>query len=78
MEGPFLSPKKIEGVPEADAKLMPPSVEKLNEFIDAAEGHMKMMGVGIEQPGAYDVIRRLRECGIVASVAHTKNRLRRL
>ncbi|MDL2225504.1 N-acetylglucosamine-6-phosphate deacetylase [Eubacteriales bacterium OttesenSCG-928-M02] len=72
LEGPFQSPKNIPGMPEVDAHLLPPTVEKFNEIYDASEGNMKIMGLGPDQPGAYDVIRRMRELGVVPACAHSK------
>jgi len=68
MEGPFLSPRNYEA---ADKSLVAPSLEALNELL-AISNHIVMMGLGIEQPKAKEVISKLNELGIVASCAHTK------
>ena len=68
MEGPFLSPRNMES---ADKSLVKPSLEALDDLLKLSN-HIVMMGLGIEQPGAKEVISKLKEMGIVASCAHTK------
>ena len=72
MEGPFLAPKALEGRPEVDAHLLKPDVRALNSIQEAAEGHVLLMGFGIEMPGSFDVIREAGRIGILPAVAHTK------
>ena len=68
MEGPFLSPRNMES---ADKSLVKPSLEALDDLLKLSN-HIVMMGLGIEQPNAKEVISKLKEMGIVASCAHTK------
>ena len=68
MEGPFLSPRNMEA---ADKSLVKPSLEALDDLLKLSN-HIVMMGLGVEQPGAKEVISKLKEMGIVASCAHTK------
>ena len=68
MEGPFLSPRNFEA---ADKSLVKPSLEALDDLLNLSN-HIVMMGLGVEQPGAKEVISKLKEMGIVASAAHTK------
>ncbi len=72
MEGPFLAPKNLPGKPEVDAHLRKPDLKLLEQIQEAAEGNVRLMGVGIEVDGAMELIRGMRKLGIVASVAHTK------
>jgi N-acetylglucosamine-6-phosphate deacetylase len=72
MEGPFLAPKRVPGQEAMDRHLREPSLELLDEFLGAANGNLKIMGVAPELPGALDLIRELRQLGIVPAIAHTK------
>ena len=72
LEGPFLEPKKVEGVDTGDANLMTPSLDMLEEILEAGEGGIRIMGVGILLENAEKVVRRLREEGIIAAITHTK------
>ncbi|MDL2225499.1 N-acetylglucosamine-6-phosphate deacetylase [Eubacteriales bacterium OttesenSCG-928-M02] len=72
MEGPFLTPKNIKGYESADAHLLSPSIEKFEEFWAQAEGRIRMMGVGIELPGALDLARHMKQKGVVVACAHTR------
>jgi N-acetylglucosamine-6-phosphate deacetylase len=72
MEGPFLEPKNLPGKPEADAHLKKPDVPTLEKMQEAAEGNIRLMGVGITMPGAHELIRAMRGLNIVPSIAHSK------
>ena len=71
MEGPFLEPKDIQGIQGIDYGIEKPSLEKLHEFVEAAAGHLKIMGVSVELDGADLIIKELRRLGIVPAVAHS-------
>ena len=73
MEGPFLSPKNLPGRPEADSSLLPPSIELFDEFWEASHGQIKMVDIGIDRPGAFELTRHMRDLGIVVSIAHSKS-----
>ena len=68
MEGPFLSPR---GLASADKSVVPPSLDAVNELLDLSS-NIVIMGLGVEQPGAKEVLLRLKEKGICAAAAHTK------
>jgi N-acetylglucosamine-6-phosphate deacetylase len=72
MEGPFLEPSNVAGVDTGDADRLEPDLDMLEEILYAGEGAIKIMGLGILLPNAEEVVRRLREEGIVVAVAHTK------
>ena len=72
MEGPFLEPKKVEGVNTGDDNMPLPDLDLLEQILKDGEGGIKIMAIGILLPGVEPVIRRLREEGVVVSVAHSK------
>ena len=72
MEGPFLAPKAIPGFEAMDKGLRSPSIKEFMQFVEAAEGHLKLMGVAPELDGALELIREMRRVGVVPAVAHTK------
>jgi N-acetylglucosamine-6-phosphate deacetylase len=67
-EGAFLFPKYLPGESEEP----PPraDVHKYREFLEAADGHLRLMDVSPDLPGALDVIRAIRASGVVASFCH--------
>jgi N-acetylglucosamine-6-phosphate deacetylase len=69
LEGPFISRAKCGVHPVKD--LLRPSLARLNEFWKAAGGHIKMMTVAPELPGAEKLIRAAVERGIVVSLGHS-------
>jgi len=71
MEGPFLSPRKLAGAEGSDKDLVEPSLQALEHLLAKSE-HIRIMGLGVELPGAAEVMERLSEKGIVVSAAHTK------
>ncbi|MBM4464051.1 MAG: N-acetylglucosamine-6-phosphate deacetylase [Chloroflexi bacterium] len=72
MEGPFLAPKRIPGQEAVDRGLLKPSTKKFMQFVEAAEGHLRLMGISPELDGALELIREMRRVGVVPAVAHTK------
>jgi N-acetylglucosamine-6-phosphate deacetylase len=71
MEGPFLTPKDIKGIQGIDFGIEKPSLEKLNEFVEASEGFLRIMGLSVELEGADLVIKELRKLGVVPAIAHS-------
>jgi N-acetylglucosamine-6-phosphate deacetylase len=69
LEGPFLSHAKRGVHPPADLQL--PSVELFDRFQNAARGHIKLMTVAPELPGAFDMIRHAAAHGVRISMGHT-------
>ena len=72
MEGPFLAPKAIPGFEAMDKGLRSPSIKEFMQFVEAAEGHLKLMGIAPELDGALELIREMRRVGVMPAVAHTK------
>ncbi len=68
VEGPFLYPKYLPG--ESDAPPPSAKVSTYHQFLEASEGHLLMMDVSPDLPGALDVIREIHRSGVVASFAH--------
>ena len=73
MEGPFLSPKNIPGLEAQDADILPPSIETFDQFWKASHGQVRLVDIGIDQPGAFELTRHLRELGVLVSIAHSKS-----
>ncbi len=72
LEGPFVEPKKVPGVNTGDDNKPLPDLNLLQQILDAGEGGIRIMGVGILLPDVEKVVRKLREEGIVVSITHTK------
>ncbi len=72
MEGPFLAPKSLPGYEVVDQHLRKPSVSELMQFVEAAEGNLKLMGIAPELDGALELISQMRQVGVVPAIAHTK------
>lgn len=69
IEGPFLNPHRIGALPPES--LRTPSRDDLSRLVDASRGCIRMMTIAPELPGALDLITRMTELGIVASIGHT-------
>ncbi|HEX4156027.1 MAG TPA: N-acetylglucosamine-6-phosphate deacetylase [Acidobacteriaceae bacterium] len=69
LEGPFLSHAK-RGVHPAD-QLQPPSIELFDRFQQAARGHIRLLTLAPELPGALDLIRHATSHGVRVSLGHT-------
>lgn len=69
LEGPFLSHSK-RGVQPAEY-LQPPSIELLQRFWEASRGHVVLMTVAPELPGAVALIQEAVRLGIRVSLGHS-------
>jgi N-acetylglucosamine-6-phosphate deacetylase len=69
LEGPWLSPRRA-GAHEPSL-LVDPSPSALSRFVAAARGHLRMVTLAPELPGALPVISELAAAGVVAAVGHT-------
>jgi len=69
LEGPFLSHAK-RGV-HPTALLQPPSIELYERFQQAARGHIRLLTIAPEVPGAIDLIRHATAAGVRISLGHT-------
>ncbi len=69
MEGPFLN-KELKGAMNEDY-LWTPSVESWNKLWEASRGHIKIMTIAPELPGAFSVMRAAARQGVVLSIGHS-------
>jgi N-acetylglucosamine-6-phosphate deacetylase len=69
LEGPFLSHEK-RGVQPAE-HLLPPSIATFDRLIEAGHGHVRLMTLAPELPGAVELAAHATERGIRISVGHS-------
>jgi N-acetylglucosamine-6-phosphate deacetylase len=69
IEGPFLSEARRGVHPPAD--LMDPSISKFERFWEASRGHIRMMTIAAELPGAAELINFASQRGVVCSLGHS-------
>jgi len=69
LEGPFLSHAK-RGVHAPD-EILPPDIKLFDRFWQAARGHIRLMTIAPELPGALDLIAHARALGVRISLGHS-------
>lgn len=69
LEGPFLSAARCGA--QDPAHLRAPDPAAFARMADAAAGHVRMITIAPELPGAVDLVARVVEAGVVAAVGHT-------
>jgi N-acetylglucosamine-6-phosphate deacetylase len=69
LEGPFISHIKRGVHPPED--IQPPDIRLFDRFQEAARGHIRLMTVAPEIPGALDLIEHATEQGVRVSLGHT-------
>lgn len=69
LEGPFISHAKRGVHPPAD--ILPPDIALFDRFQQAARGHIRLITIAPEIPGAIDLIRHCAAQGIRVSIGHT-------
>jgi N-acetylglucosamine-6-phosphate deacetylase len=69
LEGPFLSHAK-RGVHSPD-EILPPDIKLFDRFWQAARGHIRLMTIAPELPGALDLIAHARALGVRISLGHS-------
>jgi N-acetylglucosamine-6-phosphate deacetylase len=69
LEGPFISHPR-RGV-HPDAEILPPSIALFDRFQQAARGHIRLITLAPEIPGALDLIRHAVASGVRVSIGHT-------
>ena len=69
LEGPWLSPLH-RGAHDPEL-LRPPTRDEIEALLRAAEGHLRMVTIAPELPGALEAITLLREAGVTVAVGHT-------
>jgi N-acetylglucosamine-6-phosphate deacetylase len=69
LEGPYLSSAKCGA---HDPKLLrEPKLDEMKSLIEAGEGHIKMVTLAPELPGALDAISYLRSVGVTVAIGHS-------
>ncbi len=69
LEGPFISHAKRGMHPPAE--IQPPSIELFDRLQSAANGHIRLITIAPENPGAIDLIRHCTQQGVRVSIGHT-------
>jgi N-acetylglucosamine-6-phosphate deacetylase len=69
LEGPFISHVKRGVHPPVD--ILPPSIELFDRFQQAARGHIRLMTIAPETPGAIDLIAHAVANGVRISLGHS-------
>ncbi len=69
LEGPFISHAKRGVHPPAD--IQPPSIELFDRFHAAARGHIRLITIAPETPGALDLIQHCASLNIRVSQGHS-------
>jgi N-acetylglucosamine-6-phosphate deacetylase len=69
LEGPWISPRRAGA--QYPGAIRPPSREELSDFLERAEGTLRLLTLAPELPGAMEVIRAAADAGVVVSVGHT-------
>jgi N-acetylglucosamine-6-phosphate deacetylase len=69
LEGPFISHQK-RGV-HPPAEIQPPSIALFDRFWQASRGHIKLMTIAPETPGAIELIRHAASLGVALSLGHS-------
>jgi N-acetylglucosamine-6-phosphate deacetylase len=69
IEGPYINLKYKGAQPVAGIR--DPNFDECGELLAAAEGRIKIMTLAPELPGGLELIRWLRETGVIASVGHS-------
>lgn len=70
LEGPFIARSKC-GAHDPDL-LRDPDTSEFDAWLKAGRGHVRMITVAPELPGALDLIGAARSSGVVAAVGHTE------
>lgn len=69
LEGPFISHTRRGVHPPAD--ILPPDIPLFDRFYQAARGHIRVITIAPEVPGALDLIQHAASLGVKISIGHT-------
>lgn len=69
LEGPFLNPKRAGAQPIQH--IVDPDIPLFKEWQKLSNGMIKLVTLAPEQPGGIEMIRYLKENGIIASIGHS-------
>lgn len=70
LEGPFLNPRR--GGAQRPDWMRPPSTAELDALQEIAEGHIRLLTLAPELPGAVELIRHARALGVTVSLGHSE------
>ncbi len=70
LEGPFLPPSMVGALPRSGLRTA--TARAATALLRACGGHLKMMTLAPEVPGALSVARALQKAGVTASIGHTQ------
>lgn len=71
MEGPYQAPKRVNGFREMDAHIHKPSIPEYHQFLEATQGHLKIITVAPEVEGALELISEVRRTGVIPAIGHS-------
>lgn len=69
LEAPYLNPKRRGAHDPSWLRL--PNLDEVEQLLAAAGGHLRLITMAPELPGAYDVMPRLVAAGVTVSIGHT-------
>ncbi|WP_042356600.1 N-acetylglucosamine-6-phosphate deacetylase [Bacillus rubiinfantis] len=69
LEGPFVNPKKAGAQPIEH--IINPDLALFKKWQEIASGSIKLVTIAPEQPGGLELIRYLRDHGVIASIGHS-------
>ncbi len=72
VEGPYISPEDGPRGAHPRRWTRPPDLDEFRRLQEAARGHIRLLTLSPEWPGAPAFIERVVEAGVVVSVGHTK------
>ena len=72
VEGPHISPDDGPRGAHPREWVRPPDFDEFRRWQDAAQGHVRLVTLSPEWPGAPRYIEQLTELGVVASIGHTR------
>ncbi len=72
VEGPHISPEDGPRGAHPRQWVRPPDVDEFRAMQDAARGHIRMVTLAPEWPGAPNYIEQLTSAGVVCAVGHTR------
>ena len=71
LEGPYISPEDGPRGAHLRSYVRPPDIDEFRRFQDAADGHIRILTLAPEWPGAPSFIEKVVEQGVVVSIGHT-------
>jgi N-acetylglucosamine-6-phosphate deacetylase len=71
LEGPYISPEDGPRGAHPREHVRPPSWDEFSRLQEAAGGHIKLVTLAPELPGAISFIERLREENVLVAIGHT-------